>query len=122
VISSSKPHVFGEKLLWYFSSIFFSAKTDRNKTFAKNSVRFNSFIQVYMVRFRSKSLSKVLEKVDTFEMYLYHQREKNVSESSQLWSVSDRIIEDIITATRCEAFNRAALELVITSVDSNEDV
>jgi hypothetical protein len=36
--------------------------------------------------------------------------------------VSGRIIEDIITATRCEAFNRAASELVITSVDSNEDV
>jgi hypothetical protein len=67
-------------------------------------------------------LSKVLEKVDTFEMYLYHQLEKNVSESSQLWSVSGCIIEDITTATRCEAFNRAASELVITSVDSNEDV
>jgi hypothetical protein len=36
--------LFGEKLSWYFSSILFPAKTDIKKTFAKNNVRFSSFI------------------------------------------------------------------------------
>jgi hypothetical protein len=34
----------------------------------KNNIRFSSF-HPSMVRFRSKALSKVLEKVDIFEMY-----------------------------------------------------
>jgi hypothetical protein len=47
VIPNLQAPCFGEKLSWYFFSILFPAKTDRNKTFAKNNIRFNNFTQVW---------------------------------------------------------------------------